>query len=99
MASPSILAQPTIYSPGMLLNVRQTESLRARFRRAGSSPKADAHVRPSRALPHCSLLENDAAFHHERHLLESSNVFERISGNGDDIGVIASLECADLSVP
>ena len=46
-----------------------------------------------------SLLVDHAAFHHERDLLQYADVRERVSRHCDDVGEIARLQRADLSLP
>ena len=45
------------------------------------------------------LAVDDAGFHYEGNFFERGNVFERIAGDGDDVRLIAGLECADLILP
>src|SRR5271170_4671641 len=44
-------------------------------------------------------LIDDATLHHEGHTLGHANVFERIAGYGDHVGVISSVKLTDLSLP
>jgi hypothetical protein len=45
-----------------------------------------------------SFFEDNAALHHEGNFLQGCDVVQRISRHSYNIGVIAGLECADLSV-
>ena len=40
-----------------------------------------------------------AALHHERDVLEHADVVEWIAGHGDDVGIVAGLERAELVLP
>jgi hypothetical protein len=45
------------------------------------------------------LAVDDAVFHYEGHFLKGRDVLERVAGDGDDVGVIARLQRADLILP
>ena len=40
-----------------------------------------------------------AAFHYEGDVLEDSDVFQGVAGDGDDVGVVARLEDAEVVFP
>ena len=50
-------------------------------------------------MPSLRLAVDGAVFHYERYLLQGGDVIERVAGDGDDIGGISGLECADLILP
>jgi len=45
------------------------------------------------------LTQDCATLHYEADMLDDSNVFERIAGNGNDVGEVSGLEFADLALP
>src|SRR5262245_8964257 len=61
-------------------------------RSCGSSSSTRGASQPESALRLELVLHNHAAFHHELHTLEFSDVCERVAGDGDEIPVLALFD-------
>src|SRR5579884_1232934 len=53
----------------------------------------------SETRPYVLLLIDDAIFHNKFDVFGNADVFERIAGNGNDIGEVAGLQSTDLILP